>query len=290
MSSDGFVFATTGPKYTALAIRAAKSVQLHHPYHPIDLFTDQEVDDPIFAKIHKLSKTSLRPKMEALHQSRFERTIFLDADLFVVADICDVFDVLHHFDLAATHDQERNSEPARTIWNKPIPPAFPQFNNGMLGIRRSPKTIALLKAWDDAFHLTNQLKDQPSFRELVYESDIRIATLPPEYNLVSITLARSWDSKNTAPRIFHHWMLQKTDENGNFLINSVEELLGKKFSNHMRRLKIADHTINPENSISYFRAFCDRFPGAKLPELQKTPVSIRFKRWVKQTKRSLKQR
>ena len=79
--THGFIFAVTGPDYTGLARQAAATVAHHHPDIPIDLFTDQPCDDPVFARVHQLSESGPRPKFEALLRSRFDRALYLDAGI-----------------------------------------------------------------------------------------------------------------------------------------------------------------------------------------------------------------
>ncbi|MFO7731637.1 MAG: DUF5312 family protein, partial [Spirochaetia bacterium] len=64
-------------------------------------------------RIHQLDDPWHRSKMDAMLLSRFDKTLYLDADLFVIADIRDVFEVLDHFDMAMTQEdsiiQETNA-------------------------------------------------------------------------------------------------------------------------------------------------------------------------------------
>lgn len=105
--SRGFVFATTGEQYTTLARRAARTLRGVMPQCNIDLFTDRAVDDDVFDQIHRLDHNWFRPKMQAIRESRFERTIVMDADLVVVADISEVFQVLDHCDIAGVEGVTR---------------------------------------------------------------------------------------------------------------------------------------------------------------------------------------
>jgi hypothetical protein len=59
------------------------------------------------------------------------------------------------------------------------------MNTGVVAFKRSARTDAFFAAWlrsyqEDVDCLENN--DQTSFREALYSSDLRIATLTPEYN------------------------------------------------------------------------------------------------------------
>ncbi|GGD25642.1 hypothetical protein [Sinisalibacter lacisalsi] len=138
----GFVFATTGESYTILARRAARSLRAVMPRAAIDLFTDQAVDDVVFDQIHGLAHNGHRPKMEALRRSRFARTIYLDADVMVLTDISEVFDLLDGYDLAAALGGNRSQQMVPP--DDGLPRAFPVVNSGVIAARSSPRLAAFL--------------------------------------------------------------------------------------------------------------------------------------------------
>ncbi len=268
----GFVFATTGAGYTELAIRAAGTLKAACPDYVIDLFTDENVSHPVFDQVIAVEKVWCRPKIEALRRSRFRKTVYLDADLFVIADISDIFTVLDRFDVAATHDQGRNTKRARRAWRNELPLAFPQFNSGVLGIRRSAETTALLVEWQREMLAGNFPQDQPLLRELLFYSDLRIATLAPEFNLMALDSARGWDSSFPSPRVIHKSGLRRHVKGSLPMINSLPELLGVPFYNHIVRLAKADNYISPDNSSEFVRSFCDEFPGLVLGTKRSVPL------------------
>lgn len=253
----GFVFAATGAEYIALAIRAAKTVRQHNPNYQIDLFTDVPLENPIFDRVHMLKKSWHRPKMEALYRSRFERTIYLDADLFVLADVGDVFETLGNFDIAAAHDQYRNGNFGARQWKQKIPAAFPQYNGGVMAIKRTLETDRFLKEWEREISTANAPRDQPALRELLYSSNLRIATLPAEYNLMDIEKLHSWTSKNCAPRIIHHWRLHLHINNNMPQLHDLNALLGPKLDQHVNDLLAADKSLTDDTTVEPVSALCD---------------------------------
>ncbi|SHI97918.1 Nucleotide-diphospho-sugar transferase [Shimia gijangensis] len=260
--TNGFVFAVTGPDYTSLVRQAAATVAEHHPNIPIDLFTDQDCTDPVFSQITPLNAPATRPRFEALLRSRFDKTICLDADLFVIAPIADIFDVLGHFDLAAAHDQRLNVA-SHTLrqHSKPIPAAFPQYNSGVLGIRKSDRADRFIYRWKEEFENSPSIIDQPILRELLFDSDLRIATLPPQYNVIDADLIRSLDSRTMAPRIIHSSRLHLMRLNSGQEFQTLAELVGPDFEQHLQEWLLRDKTLNSNRPATRTEPFCDKFPG-----------------------------
>ena len=203
-AARGVVIVATGSaKYIDLASRAAASVRRVCPGLAVDLFTDAARNLALFDRIHLLEDPWFRSKIDGLLGSRFERTLYMDADMLALADFGDIFDVLERFDIALVQDWFRNSPLHHTFWRKELPPAFPQFNGGLIAIRRNAATTAFLNDWKAAVRATDTGRDQISLRELLWESDLRIATLPEEYNLLLISDIGRWTTDFAAPRIIH---------------------------------------------------------------------------------------
>jgi hypothetical protein len=127
-------------------------------------------------------------KIANMRRSPFDRTIFLDADTFVIGNITHVLELLDPYDLAASH------APARRRYGDPeVPLAFCEFNTGVVAWRSNPRTAAFLESWQETyiawrreppFPLAGQalVADQPAFRHCAWVSRIRVMVLPPEYN------------------------------------------------------------------------------------------------------------
>lgn len=282
--TNGFVFAVTGPDYIGLARQAAATVAHHNPDIPIDLFTDQPCDDPVFAKVHILTGSGRRPRFEALLRSRFARTLYLDADLFVVAPLLDVFDVLEHFDFAAAHDQRANiASHTLALHTKPIPAAFPQYNGGVMAVRKSEATDAFLRQWQTQFEASVHGIDQPVLRELLFESNLRIATLPIQYNVIDADLIRSFDSRTTSPRILHSSLLREGYISTTSGAQSADALYGRDFMNFVRAWQKTDGTLNERPARAPVPSFADTHPGKKIhPQndfAMRHPNNSRLRTW-----------
>ena len=113
----------------------------------------------------------LGPRWTIYIDTRFQRTLYLDTDIRVVADISEMFDILDRFDIAIAHAHARNRKETKTVWHFQIPDAFPQMNGGVLLFRSSPTVLDLLRAWQRAYHSAGYAKDQVTLRELLWLSD-----------------------------------------------------------------------------------------------------------------------
>lgn len=198
---NGFVFATTGAKYTVLARKAARSLRAVTPDAAIDLFTDQPLEDDVFDQIHPITPDFFRPKIEAMQRSRFHKTICLDADVIVCAPLDDVFAILDRYEMAAAPGVNRS--PVMGFADSDIPRSFGVINTGVVAFRKCDAVQALLAAWSTEMAKGKASVDQKSFREVLYQSDVRFWSLPYEYNLMHLPFLRGYIPLMGAPRILH---------------------------------------------------------------------------------------
>jgi len=152
-----------------------------------------------------------RPKMEALRRSRFARTLYIDCDVVVIADMSDVFDCLDHADIAGAHEQFGSSPVSMQKVRRAIPTAFRQINGGVLAVRKSDRSDAFLDRWAADFLSLKLQYDQPLLRELLYESDLRFVVLPSEYNTMHLAGVRVAHRLMMAPRALHLPVLHEDD-------------------------------------------------------------------------------
>lgn len=203
-ASKGVIYITVGEAYTRQALESAASVKQHSPSIAVHLFTDQpQPQSPHLDGVTRVENPHNRSKIDYIHQSPFDRTLYLDADTRIVADISHLFDLLDQFDLAIAHAHQRNHFPTNQPWRIPIPEAFPQMNGGVLLFRNSPETIGLLKDWQKAYHENSFAKDQVTLRELIWLSKLRITILPPEYNIRYKKYLDVWTETEARPHILH---------------------------------------------------------------------------------------
>ncbi len=183
MAKRGVFYIATGNEFVAEAELSAQSVRDAMPKTPIAIATDVkpdfnfdyviEIDDPDYSFTDQISN---------LHLSPFDRTLHLDTDIYMYASAEELFDVLDRFDIGVAHNHDRSA------YDPPgVPNSFPEYNTGVVSYLNDDKLRKFTESWssvyDDLYDGDNP-KNQPSFRKSLYESDLRIATLPPEYNLM----------------------------------------------------------------------------------------------------------
>ncbi|MBW7920541.1 MAG: hypothetical protein H3C51_00375 [Rubellimicrobium sp.] len=211
MATSGVIYVASGADYVDLACASAQGLRRHQPGLPVDIFTDDPVPAGLFDRIHPLSRPGPRAKLTAMQETRFERTLFLDADTLVVGPIGDLFDVLERFDCALAHDMRRASALIRE-GAVATPYAFPQLNSGVFLYRRSAAMLAFLAEWERRFHATGARRDQPILKDMLWESDLRFYVLPPEFNLRRLTLLDAWEPWDVRPAIIHsHRLMDHMD-------------------------------------------------------------------------------
>lgn len=201
----GVIYVATGAAYRELAEASARSLRAVEPDLPVDLFTDapETVAAGLFDEVHRIADPHPRSKLDCMAETRFARTLFLDADTLVLAPLGDLFDLLERFELALAHDVRRSSELIRESAGEPKPYAFPQLNSGVLLYRRSPTMLAFLTEWARRFAESGGMRDQPILKEMLWESDLRFWVLPPEFNLRRVTLLDAWEPEDARPTILH---------------------------------------------------------------------------------------
>jgi len=235
MTSRGILYIAAGAKYIRAAMRSAESVQRHSPGLSTHLFGDWRAhgfdfsSSPApFTSVAPIEHPHRRSKVDLISQSPFERTLYLDTDTMLNDDVRGVFDVLDRFDIALCHAHRRNTPDRLNPWRLPLPDAFPQYNAGVILFKRTPSVIALLEEWGRRFHEAGFQQDQRTLRELLWLSDLRLAALPPEYNVRFIKYHYSWLWSRTEAktRIFH---LRRYHEGPFWMVGKWARILGRPF-------------------------------------------------------------
>ncbi len=202
---DGVIYVASGRDYRELAIESARSLRKASPGLAVDLFTDQTeaVPEGLFDVVHRIERPEPRSKLSCMAETRFERTLFLDADTLVMSPLGDLFEILERFDCAMAHDVRRASDLVQEGLAVRTPYAFPQLNSGVLLYRRSPAMLAFLGEWLRRFKAAGLSRDQIVLKDLLWESDIRFYVLPPEFNLRRVTMLDAWEPLDAVPTILH---------------------------------------------------------------------------------------
>jgi hypothetical protein len=195
-SADAFSFfyVATGERYIGEAVRSAVSCRVHMPNRKIVLVTPDQVVHDVFDAVIPFGRHIGDPfllKIAGIAAIDVERFVFLDTDTYLLDDISELDAMLDRFDIAAAHAPVRlqsNIWPEAHEFVEGVPACFPEYNTGVIALRNSPRMRDMFDCWQAAYldHMRSsrppRTQDQASFRAAIYRSDLRIATLPPEYN------------------------------------------------------------------------------------------------------------
>jgi hypothetical protein len=190
------VYVALGESFLREAAISAWSVKRHMPGVPVTVLTDCEAEGGLFNSVVRLppsetardgARRARVAKAQAILGSCARHVLYLDTDTYVMSDISDVAEALARFDLALAHDTWRYAEAYRrsragtrmTV----LPDWYPYFNAGVIFARRCRKVDAFLERWAKGVTADGDTpSDQTVLRRLLYESDLKVHTLPPEYN------------------------------------------------------------------------------------------------------------
>lgn len=213
--SDGVLYVAQGERYLEAAVQSAKSVRRATPDVRIAIATNSPAPAEFDDAIALSEPDSYRAKIVAMIASPFDRTLLIDVDTYVAADVSEAFRILDAFDVAAAHDPNRASLPLDDV-----PDSFSELNTGVIAYRRNEQVGRLLHTWLNEYDRLAPLEptsyDQPSFRRSLYQAtDVRLAVLPSEFNL------RFWKAgfHNQRVRILHGWGSTETYEKVAALLN-----------------------------------------------------------------------
>ncbi|MCB1339382.1 MAG: hypothetical protein KDK10_18655, partial [Maritimibacter sp.] len=198
-------YGATGPDYRDLAQASARCLRAAEPELPVDLFTDDPAaaEPGLFDAVHRIDDPHPRSKLDCMGRTRFDRTLYLDADTRVLAPLGDLFDILDRFELALAHDVRRATDLIRETAGPPTPYAFPQLNSGVVLYRRTARMLDFLAEWARRFAESGGGRDQPILKAMLWESELRFWVLPPEFNLRRVTLLDAWEPGDARPTILH---------------------------------------------------------------------------------------
>lgn len=195
-ASTGIVYVATGEKYIERALYSASSLKTHSPDCRMTIFCDQKIDNSIFEQVEFIKpKRAHLNKIIHIAHSPYDYTLFVDADTYICADISGLFDLLNRFDIAVAHDTYRlyvkEYEKVKHEIHK-IPDSFPMLNSGVILFKKSPRIERFFEDWLTTYEQYLELAehgggDQPAFRKALYNSALRLAILPPEYNCRFVT-------------------------------------------------------------------------------------------------------
>ncbi len=177
----------------------------------MDVFTDlvEDKGNTVFDMVHTVPSTHPRVKLECFAKARFDRVLFLDCDVLVLAPLGDLFDLADRFSLSIAHDVRRRSDLIQKGHESKTPYAFPQMNSGVMIYRNDEQMAAFFADWKRRYDAAGEARDQITLKDLLWESGLRFYVLPPEFNLRRVTELEAWEPLDAVPTIVHsHRLLQ----------------------------------------------------------------------------------
>ncbi|MFM7363340.1 MAG: hypothetical protein ACKO11_02305 [Cuspidothrix sp.] len=248
MFSIGVIYIATGKRYIEEACHSVSTLKSYMPHIHVTAFLSEEVACSDFNDIRVIDspRYSFMDKVLSIVQTPYDFTLFLDTDTHIVDDISELFTVLDKFDIAAPHAPIDHFISA-------VPSTFPELNTGVIAFKKNQKVEKFFFRWHNLYTRDMEQEetigifpDQPSFREALYDSELRICFLPHEYNcMVGYTVFLSGKVK-----IFHG-----RDQNLPAIIQSINQKCGKlrSFVPKLGTVTLVNNfiSIDPLEKISY---------------------------------------
>lgn len=150
---------------------------------------DQVIDTKFFVP-EKLKNAyhkngQMEAKIRALGNTDYTKTLYLGSDTYAIKPAAaEIFDLLDRFDIVASHAPLRINTELGADPISAVPSCFPELNCDVLGFRRNKATLAFMREWHQLYmeHAFQHAHDQGAFRFLLYQSNLQLAVLPPEFN------------------------------------------------------------------------------------------------------------
>lgn len=184
--TKGFLYIATGEDYIKEAIISAKNTKRHSNL-PIALVSHRPVDSELFDEviIDENPHYSFADKCRNLNKTPFDKTIFLDTDVYLLESISELFEILEEIDIATTIDpNEWGGRIHRDAHFDEVPEAVPIFQTGVILYSNNERVMDFISTWTKIHieNMDNMLTDQSSFRIAIYKSNINHLALSNLYN------------------------------------------------------------------------------------------------------------
>ena len=214
MNTKGVIYIATGSQHRS---EAASNLERSLPFlksFSSCIYTDDTSDPNISAfdiiLQHPCPTFSYRDKVSPLSNFPFDYNLFLDSDAFLVYNPIALFDLLNYFDFVASYAPVRHP-PGWT--DSEIPLTFPEYNSGVMLLKRGRPCRRLLRDWLRLYDQLNkeysQNWDQASLRSAVWRllkrNSIKPFVLPPECNLRT---TKPWSMGRGMPAFVIHGRIE----------------------------------------------------------------------------------
>lgn len=199
MQECGVVYvAAKSNKHVQEAHESAQSLKRWCSTLPITVFSDKpnEFDVRLFPDVRYIpspaNKRELGTRVEAVRRMPYHRNLYMDTDTQICGNITHMFGVLDTYDIAMALAPRRVDPAGFAVYGEVLPDWFPEFNGGVILIKRSASSDQLTRRWAKQYALIDKWNDQMAMRVALFHSirddQLKLYTLPPEYNCRIIML------------------------------------------------------------------------------------------------------
>jgi len=181
--TNGILYVATGDEFIRQATISAEYIDSVIDL-PIAIITDHKIDADVFDEIiiDPDPTYSYIDKARNLHRSPFEKTLFIDSDVYILSNVGELFELLDDFEMAAAIDPNEAALRYRGLqYFEELPVSVPEYNTGVLAYQKSSSTFELCNTWVENFSKQHHT-DQISFRRSLANTDIQFTSLSPLYN------------------------------------------------------------------------------------------------------------
>ncbi len=215
--AQGVLYVALGVEFLAMALASATTLRRMSPELGVALVTNVGPRDEArftwttalvdhWQYIEVDARANRETKLLMYELSPFRRTLYLDADTEVLADISPMFAWLEHADIAL-HLQPRGARPGAANINldqEMLVGDLPHWNSGVILFRRTPNVRAFFSEWQEEFARLDESIDQAALASTMMRSTARVLTFDMRWNCPPSS-ARKYDWEHLGGvRILHY--------------------------------------------------------------------------------------
>ena len=222
---EGAIWVALGHDHIKTAERSAKTFKKFNPGKLTALFTDEYIQNETFDYIQQIREDLVRPKIDMLKASPFERTIYLDNDTLVLGDLSPAYQILDKFEMAGCQVQLWQRARHNKKYRINVPILFPEINCGVLVYRKCEKTQNFFTQWSKEFHASGLRVDQTTFREILWETNVHFHVLPEQMNKRLIDPCELVYTDKPSPLVVHLPSLRPTKS----FLDKIKSTISKSY-------------------------------------------------------------
>ena len=179
----GIYYIAFGRRYVAEAVISATSAKQQMSDIRTAILSNENVRESCFDVKETMSEAwaGFDSKIKFLAATPFDRTLYVDTDIYFCRPITELFDALDRYDLLFAYDAQssyRDPEAGDAVLSAP--------DTGLLAFRRSGAIDSLFRRWHTFGRLDHEAnttaREGAQLRRALLNSDATVCVLPPEYN------------------------------------------------------------------------------------------------------------